>query len=118
MSEYKPQVGDRVRRTFDSGTVIEGVICEIGSNEAAYDQEFRNVLYDKNFSEQTELLHRPRELKREPFTIYKDPPTFSFVVRRAQEGLAWPWVDDCGESYSDKEVENMVSREGWVLHEG
>lgn len=112
---YKPQEGDRVRRTFKDGTVMEGVIARV---EAGWAQSEGCLnLYNSSHPEQTVLLDRPFKLNTELCAVYGHPTKFSYRVVRLGPDDAIPWLGDTGSGrhwYSHKEVERLVRDEGWV----
>ena len=109
---YEPQVGDRVRRTFKDGTVMEGVIARVDVGWAQ--SEGCLNLYNSNHPEQTDLLERPFKLNTAPGTVYGDPDNKSYRVVRVDD----MWLGSVGVNfyywYGDEMVAGMVTDEGWV----
>ena len=120
MSDYTPRVGDRVRRTFLSGTVMEGEVDFILEGGSAADQD-GNLLFSRHLPQESELLHRPVEFKDEVGISYRHPQDPARVVVRADKS-AIPWL---GKLYSASDevwheadsVREVIEREGWVEHD-
>lgn len=112
MSNYEPQVGDRVRRTYWDGTVLEGVIdlVQNGWGESKSGVTLRN----KYRPEETELLERPFKLNAEPGTVYGDPGSITRRVVRVSGG----WLGYNGEEdphwYEDEDITKLINEAGWV----
>lgn len=116
MTDYTPRVGDKVRRTFDNGTFIEGVIASLGEMGAAWDSN--DVLLHSSIEpEQTELL--AREIRTDDFTVYGVPRLSGHRVVRlpGQEEDELHWLGCIGETdqywFSDEDVEKLVDEQGW-----
>lgn len=117
MSKYEPQVGDRVRRTFRDGTVLEGVIAQVGAGWG--DSETGGSLYSNAFPDETELLERPVKLNTEPGTVYGSPLPYNRIYRVVRLGPddSCPWLGDAGMGvfwHADETVEHLVRGSGWV----
>lgn len=111
MSNYTPQVGDRVRRTHLDGTILEGVIAQVGTGWAESESGF--TLYDNGFPEQTELLERPFKLNTEPGTVYGAPSSFTGRVVRV-DGKWLGFTGDDSHWYEDAEILGYIADHGWV----
>lgn len=112
---YKPQVGDRVRRTYPDGTIIEGVIEHVYGWGSGTETGF--ALYSKAHPEQTELLERPFKLNTAPGTVYGHPDNDFCRVVRVGFGDTFPWLgsDGTGDSwFSHQEVESLIRDHGWA----
>lgn len=125
MTNYKPQVGDKVRRTHSSGTTVEGEIRNIsihGSGEDPLGFE----LYSPLHPEQTELLFRPEPepLKKEFGVVYGllDDPSCRAVYLPASpgDGAAWLAAGIPGSIHKwhpDSDIQRMINEDGWIeLH--
>lgn len=115
MSNYEPQVGARVRRTYPDGTIVEGVIARVGNGWG--DSEGGFTLYSNAFHEQTELLERPFKLNTEPGAVYGSPANPFYRVVRFGPDDTLPWLGYSGRSvswFTHKEVELFVRHSGWV----
>lgn len=114
---YEPQVGDRVRRTYSDGTIIEGVIARAGDRQA--ESAGGLALYTKALSEQTVLLERPVKLNTEPGAVYGSPHSSDFFSRVVRVGIrsTFPWLGSTGSGdlwHIHEEVERLVRNHGWV----
>ena len=117
MSNYEPQVGDRVRFTTTAGTTIEGILHH-GANPDRWYAQDGYCLYDATAPEQTELLERPFKLDTALGTMYGDPNNGDLRVVRVGTNGSWPWLGVTGPKiaywFTHKEVERLVRDSGWV----
>lgn len=108
---YKPQVGDRVRRTFGDGTTVEGAVYEV-SDGHAYTKSGVCV-FALLFSEETELIERPFKFNAKPGTVYGDP--YNTGRRYVRLDLAWLASTSRGtRRLSDIEMLGIVLDQGLV----
>lgn len=112
MSKYEPQVGDRVRRTYPEGTIIEGVIAHVYGWGSGTEAGF--ALYDPKRPEQTVLLERPVKLNTEPGTVYGDPTRLARLVVRVAGGWLGYTGDDDSHWYGDEDITKLITEAGWV----
>lgn len=116
--EYTPRVGDKVRRTFKNGTVVEGKIR--WTRKEAAEDGLGFMLWTASAPDETELLERPIEFKSEPGTVYGHPNLEGLRVVRVGPDDEFPWLGEkaLGEGgrgwFPEWEVEKMVREEGWV----
>lgn len=121
MTEYTPKVGDRVRRTTENGTVVEGSVDFILHNKtcAVTADGFR--IYEAYFHHETELLHRPSEFKNEVGMCYRHPHhAGQVVVKIDNDESLYNWMGYAGTKnhwHSDVAVEELVKAEGWIEHD-
>ena len=102
---YKPQVGDRVRRTYSDGTIFEGVLVRVGGDGFP---PYSNVLF-----EQTELLGRPVKLNTAPGAVYGAPSSFTGRVVRV-DGKWLGFTGDDSHWYEDEDITKLITNKGWV----
>lgn len=129
MSDYTPQVGDEVRRTFSLSdgvrVIYEGTIDTVGAQGTTARSAGGRTLWDKEASEQTTLLGRPPAIITEPGTLYGDPTNTSFRAVRIESPDDHPntatWMlffpNDEHEHLIwgyDEDVRELVLHQGWV----
>lgn len=125
MTNYKPQVGDKVRRTHSSGTTVEGEIRNITIH--GYGEDLLGIeLYSPLHPEQTELLLRPNPLKKEFGTVYGHPEKEEcravYLPGDLRAGDHTPWLASGvpGGTYKwhpDSDIQRMINEDGWIeLH--
>lgn len=122
MTDYTPKVGDRVRRTFLSGTVMEGEVDFILEGGSAADQD-GNLLFSRHLPQESELLHRPVEFKNEVGTCYRHPSYPGYAIVKVDDSATdLNWLGNIGPIseghwHSDDVVRVLVEKEGWVEHD-
>lgn len=117
MSTYTPRVGDRVRRTYLHGTVLEGIIARVDESSWGFDAE-DIILCGPEVHRQVELIERPvLKLVNTPGTIYRSAtnkesddvlvslPDGTWLHSRA---LNRRWL-------GDHQVEEMLATGEWEL---
>lgn len=114
MTDYKPRVGDRVRRTHHNGTVIEGIIDHVTIWGNAGDSD-SCVLFNAYHPEETELLHRPATFKTDVGTCYRDGDFSEFVLIKVDnDHHGWLGsVEFDARWFTDEEVQKIIERGGW-----
>ena len=109
---YEPQVGDRVRRTYPDGTIMEGIIARVGNGWGYSGSGY--ALHNFCHPHQTELLERPVKLNTEPGAVYGYPDdNFHRVVRVGNGWLGYVGNGD-DHWYGDEDIERLVRNAGWV----
>lgn len=117
MSNYTPQVGDRVRRTYPDGTIMEGVIARL--RDGCADSAAGFTLHNDGYPEQTELLERPVKLNTAPGTVYGHRDNAAHRVVRVAGGGEAAWLgyvgnDDDYHWHEDEDITKLITEAGWV----